>query len=198
MPSDSEDENKRQCAGEGWGGRGQISMKIEVEKTQGHDREAYRGPDSGPQPARSQDQENEAPKTEANQRGQKADPSHCRIGNDGNRGDAENHREDEPLGFAHQIALFFFKCPELARVGDRIADVAQSLQQLLWTRDGRVVFDQRLLMRQAHGDLVDTRHSSESLFDGPGAERAMKPPDPSAYFPAIRSRRRFFAPKIEC
>ncbi len=128
------------------------------------------------------------PRLRPNQRGQKADPSHCRIGNDRNRSDAENHREDETPGFAYQIALFLFEGPELARVGDGVADVAQSLQQLLWTRDSRVIFDQRLFVRQAHGDLVDAGHSPESFFDRAGAERTMQASDPSTYFPAIRSR----------
>src|SRR5258708_36450148 len=86
----------------------------------------------------------------------------------------------------------------LARVGDRITDVAQGLQQLLRTGYSRVVFDQRLFVRQAHGHLVDAGHSAERLLDGAGAERAMKPPDPSTYFPAIGSRRGLFVPKIEC
>src|SRR6266849_8673872 len=197
VPSDSEDERKRQSGGEPWRGMRQISLQIEVEKTQGHDREAHRGPDGRPQPARSQDQENESAKTEANQGRKKADPPHRRIGNDRNRSDAENDRKDEATGFAHQIALFFFEGPELAGVGDRIADVAQSLQQLLRTRDSRVIFDQRLFVRQAHSDLVDAGHSSESLFDRAGAQRTMQTSDPSTYFPAIRSRRGFFAPKIE-
>src|SRR5258708_11551165 len=90
VPSDSEDEGKRQSAGEPWRGSRQISMQIEVKKAKGHDRKAYRGSDGGPR----------------------------------NRSDAENHREDEAPGFAHQIALFFFEGPELARVGDRISAAA--------------------------------------------------------------------------
>jgi hypothetical protein len=198
VASDSEDERKCQSAGEPWRCTRQISMQIEGEKTQGHDRKAHRGSDGGPQSARSQDKENEAPETEANQRGQKADPSDGRIGNDRNRSDAKNHREDEAPGFADQIAFLLFEGPELAGVGDRIADVAQGLQQLLRTRDSRVIFDQRLFMRQAHSDLVDARHSAERLLDGAGAERAMETSDPSADLPAIGSRRGLLAPEIEC
>src|SRR6266852_3131086 len=46
VPSDSEDENKRQPTREPWRGTRQISMQIEVEKTQGYDREADRCADS--------------------------------------------------------------------------------------------------------------------------------------------------------
>ncbi len=198
VPSDSEDETNRQRAREPWRGMRQISLQIKVEQAQRHHGEAQGRADSGPQPARSQDQENEAAKTEANQRGQEADPAHRRIGNDRNRRDTENHRKDEAPGFTDQIALFFFEGPELAGVGDRIADVTQSLQQLLRTRDSRVIFDERLFVRQAHSDPVDARRSSESFFDRTGAERTMKTADPSTYFPAIGSRRGLFVPKIEC
>src|SRR5258708_20541024 len=92
VPSDSEEENKRQRAGEPWRGMRQISMQIEVKQAQGHDRKAHRGADSGPQPARSQDQENEAAKAEANQGREEADPAYRRVSNDRNRSDAENHR----------------------------------------------------------------------------------------------------------
>src|SRR5258708_37664740 len=114
VPSDPKDENKRQRAGEPWRGMRQIALQIEVEKTKGHDRKAHRGADGGPQSARSQYQETKTAKTEANQRRQKADPSHCRIGNDRNRSDAENYRKAEAPGFEHQIALFCFEGPDLA------------------------------------------------------------------------------------
>ncbi len=63
---------------------------------------------------------------------------------------------------------------------------------------GRVVFDQRLLMRQAHGYLVDAGQSAKRLLDCAGAEGAMETTDPCAYLPAIWSRRRLFTPKLEC
>lgn len=133
VPPDSEDENNCQRAREPWCGTRQMSLQIEVEKAELHGREAHGGANGGPQSARSQDPENEAAKAETHQRGQKADRSYGRVGNDRNRGDAENDREDEAPGFALQIALFVFEGPQLPGVGDRIADVAQSLQQLLRT-----------------------------------------------------------------
>ncbi len=47
VPSDSEDENNRQRAREPWRGVRQISLQIEVEKTQRHDREPGRCANSG-------------------------------------------------------------------------------------------------------------------------------------------------------
>ncbi len=62
----------------------------------------------------------------------------------------------------------------------RVADVPQRLQQLDRVGLGRVIFDQCLLVRQAHGHLVDSRLTPERLLDRAGAERAMQSADPGA------------------
>jgi hypothetical protein len=88
----------------------------------------------------------------------------------------KHHGSHEATRLAHEVALLFFVGPEFARVGNGVADVAQGLQQPLGTRNGRIVLDEGLLMREANRDLVDPRHAAEGLLDRSRAERTMQPP----------------------
>ena len=198
VPSDTEDEYECQRAGEPRGYVCQISLQVEIEQRQRHDGEASGSADRCPKPARSQNQKDEHAEADANQRRQKPDPTHRRIGDDGNRSDAECDRDDETAGFAHEIAFFLLERTKLAGVGDGVTDVAQGLQQLLGVCDGWIVFDQCLLVGKAHGHLVDSGQAPERLLDGAGAERTMEPADPGANLAAVRPHRRLFTPRSEC
>ncbi len=157
---------------------------------------AQRG-DGDPQAGRPQNQEYESAKAEADQRRQKPDPAHRRIGDDGNGCDTENDGEHEAPRLIHKIALFVFEGPELAWIGDGIADVFQGLQQTFGTRDSGIVFDERLFVRETHRHLVDARHAAERFLDGAGAKRAMKAADARADLAAVGTARRFLAPRLE-
>src|SRR5437899_3406537 len=96
-----------------------------------------------------------------------------RVRNERDGGDAQDDRRDEAPPLADEIPLFLLEGAQLARIGDRVADLPQRLEERLGPRDLWIVFDERLFMRETHRDLVDTRHESEGLFDGPGTQRAM-------------------------
>src|SRR5712671_2660690 len=107
-----------------------------------------------------------------------ADPSHGRVCDDRDRGDAEGDGNNKAATFTHKIALLFLEGAQLARIGDRVADVAQRVEQFLGTRGRRIVLDERLLVREAHRYLIDAGQTAERLFDGARAQRAMKTADP--------------------
>ncbi len=95
---------------------------------------------------------------------------------------------------ANEVAFFLFEGSQLAWIGNRVADIPQRLQELLRASNGRIVFNERLLMREAHGDPVDSRHPAERFFDGAGAERAVQSADARANVSAVRICRGLISP----
>src|SRR5262249_42669199 len=142
-------------------------------------------------------QEHERAEAEANQCRKKTDPAHAWVGDDRDRGDAQHHRKDKTACLAYKVALLFLERPELAGIRDGVADVAQGLQELLGAGDSRVVFDQRLLVRQTYSHFVDPGQPPERLLDGAGTEGAVKTADACANLPAVCPSRRFLAPRME-
>lgn len=104
-------------------------------------------------------------------------------------------RDEEAPSLAHQLALLFLEGTELAGVVQRVADIAQHLQQLVGADSNRVVFDQRLLVRQAYRHLVDTCLAAQRLLDGAGAERAVEPADARPDVRPVRAARRLLGPE---
>src|SRR6266849_6138989 len=101
-----------------------------------------------------------------------------RVRNERDGGDAQNDRRHEAPPLADEIPLFLLEGAQLARIGDRVADILQGLEECLRSRDLWIIFDERLLMRETHRDLIDARHASQRLFDGPGTQGAMQATDP--------------------
>src|SRR6516162_4002440 len=198
VPSHPEDEDYSQGTHEPRRCVRQISLQIEIKEAQRHDGEAARSAHGGPKSTRSQHEKNKSAKAQANQGRQETDPTHGRIGNDEDGCNAEGDRGDKAPGLAHEIAFLLFEGPQLARIGDGVADIAQGLKQLTGARHRRVIFDERLLMRETDRHLVNAGQPTESFFDSPGAERAMQSADPRPYLPAVWSRRRLFAPRLDC
>lgn len=54
----------------------------------------------------------------------------------------------------------------------RASDISKRLQEDRRSCHARIIFDQRLLMRQAHRDLVDPGQAPQGLLDGASAKLA--------------------------
>src|SRR2546428_12020306 len=117
-----------------------------------------------------------------------------RVRNERDGGDAQDDGGDEAPPLADEVPLFRLEGAQLARIGDGVADIPQRLEERLGPRDLWIVFDERLLMRETHRDLVDARHASERLFDGPSTQGAMQATDPGANLLSVRTARRLFGP----
>jgi len=165
VPTGAKNQRHSQRAGEPRRGSRQISLKIEIEQAERHRGKAAGRTDRGPQPAGAERQKHEPAEAQTNQGGEEPDPTDGRIGDNRDGGDAEGNRDHETPRLAHEIALLLLKGAQFARVVDRVADIAERLEQRLRPRDAGVVFDERLLMGQAHGDLVDARQPAQCLFN---------------------------------
>src|SRR5262249_6853573 len=119
------------------------------------------------------------------------------IGNDRDGRDAEDDSQHEAPRLAHKITLLLREGAKLARIRDCVADILEGLQQRLGPRHPGIVFDQRLLVRQANRDFFNSGNAAECFLDGAGAERAMETPDPGTDLPAVGAGRGLLAPGLE-
>ena len=110
------------------------------------------------------------------------------------RSEAQAHGDDEAPSFANEIALLFFEGAQLARIGHGVTDILEGLQHFLGMGDRRIIFDQRLLVGEADGDLVDAGKPTQRFFDRSGAERAVEAPNAGADLLAAGTVRWLLAP----
>src|SRR3546814_1967002 len=73
------------------------------------------------------------------------------------REQAQSRGDQEAPPLAHEIALLLLEWADLARVRDRVADIAQDLQKRVRAGNARIIFHERLLVRQADRHLLDAR-----------------------------------------
>lgn len=191
VPANTEDQDNGKRSDEPWPHAGQIVAKVEIEQTEGHHRQSAGGQGGGPQAPLLEDEEHHPSETEADQRGKKADP---RVRDDGYRRNTERDRDHETSALADEIALFLLEAAQLTRIVQRVADVAQRLQQFGRIGARRIVFNQRLLVRQAHRHLVDARLAPKCFLDGADAERAVQAADAGADARPVRAACRFLGP----
>ena len=125
----------------------------------------------------------------------RADPG--RIGDQRHGDEAEGGRGEESLAFADELALLLLERPQLARIGNRVADVAQDPKELFGPRDLGIVFDQRLFMRETDRNLIDPRPASQRLLYRASTKRAMKAANAGANTNPVGPLGRFFAPVME-
>lgn len=119
-----------------------------------------------------------------------------RIPDQSHRRDGHRQSGEKAPTLSDQRAFFLFKWPQLPRVRDRVADIFERLQQVLGARDARVVFDQRLFVRQAHRDFVHTRLPAQRLLNSAGAEGTVEPANACADSAATGDAGRLFAPEM--
>src|SRR3546814_6944353 len=105
------------------------------------------------------------------------------------REQAQSRGDQEAPPLAHEIALLLLEWADLARVRDRVADIAQDLQKRVRAGNARIIFHERLLVRQADRHLLDARLAPEHLLDRAGAKRAMQDADAGAEERPVRDRK---------
>ena len=159
------------------------------------DRQRRTAADGRRQTARTQYQENEGEQACEHDAGQQPAADAGRVRNQSDRDHAHGGGRQEPSTLVDEVALVLLEGSHLAGIGDRVADVAQNAEQLLGARDLGVVFDECLLVGEAHRHLVDARPAAQRLLDRAGAQRAMQAADARANTGAVGPAGRLFAPE---
>ena len=96
------------------------------------------------------------------------------------RRQTQGNGRKEATAFVGEGRLLLFERLGLARIGDRVSHVAERLHENFRAHGVGIVFDQGLLVGEAHRHRVDARLVPEGFFDRARTEGTVHPADPGA------------------